>query len=330
MNRANKTRSKSLSNVKAVVTKVESQKDSANTVAPIAPRAKVVNPMLDNITPIQPGLTLVSCHSPAILPYARNAITLLAKTCSKKLGVPMPKAGNVLCLYSGHSRVIESAKALDAACGVYEKQAKHDFRVIGTLSGFDYCTDEGFATLLPIISEATGWVILEQPITVPPTPALLAGLSRIRHAAKTHGVWVMIILTCQQSNTQADLEQFCDEFIVLGHCQQEEGYHAAFSFDFVNFRDLNVSGVGRTMCSVKWTGQGLKHRFEPYISQKLDSRVMWLLRKRGQSMEQIAKTLDTNKSKVSRELQKLPPPGFANMTEAWDASHLASIAILAD
>lgn len=321
---------KPLGSVKADAIKNGSQKVSAKKVVPTAPKAMVVNPMLNGIDPIQSGLTIVACQSPAILPFARNVVTLAAKLCSNKLGVPMPDVENVLALYSGPYRAVEQGKSLDAATRVVKNQAKLEFRAIGTIAGFDYCSNEGFATLLPIINKANGWVILEQPITAPATPAFFAGLARIRNAATAKGVWVMMILTCPQPYEQPGLQQCCEELVEVTQCEHEADYQAAFCIDFINLRDLNAIGIGKTMCSVKWTGGSIKHRYEPFISEKLELRVMWLLRKQGKSMEQIAKTLGTNKSKVSRELKKLPQSGFTNMTEAWVGSHLASVTTLLD
>ncbi len=284
----------------------------------------VKNHLVPLISPIPLGLTIVSIREASLTPHVRNTFEQLALTGSTKLGIPMSKVKEVLSLYSGNVRQLEQAMALKNANVPPKKPVKHNFRACGSREGFDWFSDEGFCVLEPIIKEADGWLTLEQCSVGPVTVSIADGLFRIRNAAQQAGVWVMVFLVCQEGYEKSRLHEFCDEYIEVSPCEPDIGGETAFSIDCVGLRNLNPLGIGITMCSVKLSEGQFRRRYTPYISSNLETRVMWILRGQGKTLEEIGSLLQKNRSSVLRRLQGLPTPKPVNMADRWLERYLDS------
>lgn len=287
--------------------------------------SKVSNPAVDAMTPIPQGLTIVSIRAASLLPQVRNAITRLALARSGKLGLPMPPVKAVLSIYSGNVRRLEQAKALAAAnmpIKTKARKVRHDFSSCGTRDGFNWCSDEGLCVLQPIIENAEGWVTLEQQISGPVTAPLADGLFRIRSAAQQAGVWVMLFLVCPDGYEKSRLHEFCDEFIEVAPCEPDPGYELAFSIDCVGLRYLNTLGLGKTMCNVKLSKGVFNRTYDQFISSDKKTRVMWILRGHGKTLEEIGGIVNKNKSSVFHRLEGLPVPRYVDMGSDWLKKYL--------
>lgn len=284
------------------------------------------HPVLPQLSAFQKGLTIFSCNDLSIAGDVSNTITQLAVRSSKQLGIPMPKVDAVMSLLSGNTRKIEQAKLLHGMNPSSVTAVPHEFKVIASRDGFDWCSNEGLSTLLPLIeSAANKWLILEQQVVGPVSPILANGLSRISAAAKQAGAWVMVIVVSANGCQNAPLHQLCDEYIEVTKCEPYPGCYTAFAFDCVNIRDLNPIGVGKTMCSVKLKDGVLRRDFEPFVSQELLTRAIWTLRGQRQTIVEIAKLVGLHKSNVSRRLAGLPQPHSTNIHAEWLEEYLEAI-----
>lgn len=286
----------------------------------------VINPLVESISPIPLGLTIICIRDASLTPHARNAIEQLALTGSKKLDTPMPKVNTLLSLYSGNVRQLEQAQALNNANRPTEKQVKHSYRTCGSRDGFDWFSDEALCILLPIIKKTEGWLTLEQCIVGPVTVSIADGLFRIRNAAQQAGVWVMVFLVYMDGYEKSRLHEFCDEYIEVSPCEPDIGGETAFFIDCVGLRNLNPLGIGRTMCNVKLSQGQFRRSYTPFISSNLETRVMWILRGQGKTLEEIGTLLKRNKSSVLRRLQGLPTPMRRDMGKDWLARYLEASA----
>lgn len=285
-----------------------------------------INQLQSQLSPIPQGLTIVNFRDASIAAEGRNTLTHAARVGSKKIGPPMPLTQKVTSLYPGNARCIEQAKFSDAANRQVAGAVPHEIRAVGSRDAFDWCSDEGIASLQPII-EATnsGWVMFEQKVTWPFNPEFLVGLTRISNVAKQAGVWVMMFMVCPDGYEKTTLDQLCDEYIEVTECEPNPDGQVAFVFDFVNIRNLRLYGLGKTMCSVKLTDGVLRRHYEPFVSHELLTRAIWSLRGQQKTVEEIAKLVGLNKSNVSRRLAGLPPPRNVNTHVDWLEDYLESI-----
>lgn len=284
------------------------------------------NPLSQLLSPIPQGLTIMNFRHATIAVEGRNTLTHAARVGSKKIGPPMPTVKKVTSLYPGNARYIEQAKFLDAANRQVAGAVEHEIIAVGSRDAFDWCSNEGIASLQPIIEAAnSGWVMFEQKVTWPFKPGFSVGLTRISNIAKQAGAWVMMFMVCPDGYEKTTLDQLCEEYIEVTECEPYPDWQLAFVFDFVNIRNLQILGYSNAMCSVKLADGVLRREFEPFVSHKLLTRAIWSLRGQQKTVEEIAKLVGLNKSNVSRSLAGLPPTRTVNIHPHWLEDYLESI-----
>src|ERR1035437_4258768 len=106
----------------------------------------------------------------------------------------------------------------------------------------------------------------------------------------------------QMATKKTGLNQYCDEYIEVAPCEPDLEFDIAFSIDCVGLRDLNHFGIGKKMCSVRFSEGTFIRRYDSYISSSLKTRVLWTLRGQGRTLEEIGGILKVNKSTVLRRL----------------------------
>lgn len=286
----------------------------------------LVNPMLNFISPLPPGLIIIAITEPTLMTHVRCAVTRLAAVGSKKLGFPFIKLESMSALYSGNNRQQEQAKIFDQCAVASTKTIPHEYINFDSRSGFNWWGPEGRHTLLHIIEEKGGYVTAEQEIDGAVTTQMSGGLLKIQTAAKQASSVIMLFISCQKDFDISQFTECCDELIAASPCEPNREHEVAFSLDCVNLRDMNAFGIGKTMCEVSLK-EGVFHRdYSPFISSSLESRLMWILRGQGKKFEEIGKTLKRNKTTVMRRLEKLPKPARMDMSQGLLESYLESFA----
>lgn len=294
-----------------------------NTAGAAEKNASAFNPLIAGIGPFQPGLIIVSVPSSQLLAPARNAFTCLVLEKSSVLGIPVQDHESVFSVYSGNPRQLEQAQLFAAANPLSTTSVPHASKTCCAQDKLDWTSNEGLHLLLPTIEGATGWVICEQPSRGQITPAMSQGIIQIGNAAKTAGVWVVLILVCPGELQKSQLSHVCDEYIEVAQCEPDIGIDMAFSIDCVGIRDMNSHGIGKVMCSVKLADGVFHRRYDPYISACFETRIMWILRGQGKTLEEIGSILKKDKSTILRRLQGLPVPRRVEMGPDWLERNLA-------
>lgn len=300
--------------------------------APKSPTKKVKktdsakDPKFEVVAPFVPGLHIAGILDQSLSLHAHSTITQLMLGKSEKIGIPFPDVDDVLSLYTVNARQFEQAKFFDLNSFPIKTKVKQEYKVCGSSPDFDWLREEGISILLPIISAAKGWVVLEQKIIGPITPSRAECLFRIRAAAKQAGVYVMLILICHKDDKKSELINSCDDYIEIALCEQDIGSQATFSIDCVGISLLNDFCSGKTMCSVRLSNRVFRRRYTSFISNSLESRLMWILRGHDKTFEEIGKILKRNKTTVMRRLDKLPKPVRMVMPKGLLESYLESFA----
>lgn len=266
-----------------------------------------MHPLLAEISPFQTGVVIVNVSDSALLPSVRTVLGALALDKSSVLGIPMPQAAKAVhSLISGSSRHIEQYKvfAKANAGGVGEAI---NLKVCNAQGRLDWLSNEGLHVLSPFVEEAKdGWLIIEHVMAGPITPDMTQVLIRIGSLAKKFDTRVMLLIVCPLGQNKSLISGVCDDYLEVDFCDPEVGAALAFSVDCIGIRDLNSLGVGKTMCSVTFSDGLFRHRFDPFISSSLETRVMGVMRSQGKSLDEIGVFFKKNKSSVLRRLQGLP------------------------
>lgn len=291
-------------------------RDPSRTKESDAVRKALPGPLVD-ISPFEPGLTIFAIFDPDLVPDVRAAIEKLALCHSKKIGVPFATIRLMVSQHSGGKRAVEQAKMLAAASPHVKGQAEQEFRVRGQRPGFRWTSPEGEYALLETVEEKHDCVTFEQNISVPVTPATVNGLSRIRNAATNAGTHVIAFVGYRNSGDFSSLVEVCDEYAVVDECEHDPDAFLAFSVDFPALSNLNRLGIGKTMCTVHRVGGLFRRVYTPYVSESLETRVMWIMRGHGKTYEEIGQELGKNASSVWRRLQGLPEPRKLEMEKGW-------------
>jgi len=170
-------------------------------------------------------------------------------------------------------------------------------------------------------------MVLELHITEPIKASQCTGLYKIGAEAKKHDVCVALVIACRTTDETAGLDQCSDELIKVEWCEPEPGFICASSFDFVRLSPMSGLGATKTMVSVQLRdGKEFRRRCDPFIASELDTRVMWLMRKQGQTLEAIGKVFGKNKTTIRTRLQDHAAPAGVKVRDHWVKSHMAVLA----
>lgn len=283
--------------------------------------------LLEAISPVEPGLCIVSVPDPSYLNPVRLAVTKMLLEARNVLDIPFPVIGNVISLFSGNRRQLEQANALAAINTPTTGVVLHEFKSCVARDKLDWSSNEGQFALKPIMEQAKGGIILEQTMVCPISPAVTHGLNQISNVAQSVGAYAILLLATSSERDCLQLSHVCDELIEVAPCEPDVGDDAAFSFDCVGLRELNSLGIGKTMCSVKFSEGLLQHRFDPFISSNLETRVMWTMRGQGMSLDDIGAQFKKHKSSVFRRLRSLPKPRHMDLPKDWLSNNLEMFSV---
>lgn len=284
------------------------------------------HPLLAEISPFQTGVVIVNVSDAALLPSVRTVLGALALDKSSVLGIPMPQAAKAVhSLISGSSRHIEQYKvfAKANAGGVGEAI---NLKLCNAQGRLDWLSNEGLHVLSPFVEEAKdGWLIIEHVMAGPITPDMTQVLIRIGSLAKKFDTRVMLLIVCPLGQNKSLISGVCEDYLEVDFCDPEVGAVLAFSVDCIGIRDLNSLGVGKTMCSVTFSDGLFRHRFDPFISSSLETRVMGVMRSQGKSLDEIGVFFKKNKSSVLRRLQGLPKFRQFDLPKNWLSNNLEAL-----
>lgn len=256
---------------------------------------------------ISAGLVIVGIADPSQFSVVRNTFTDLAERCSNRLDLAMPNTPKILSLFAGHPSRMESAELLASYNPSRIKVEDHTYKSIGNYDSFDWGGYEGYCLLLPFIQRHQGMLMLEQEFFVSINATNAEVFTRIRLAAQQAGVTVILFIACPVPCHKSKLNHYCDEYIQVNSCEPDFGFDSAFSIDFASLRHLNCVGIGKTMCNVKFENSVFRRRYSPFISSRLEDRVILTLRAAGKTLDEIAKIVKKHKSTVLRRLQATLP-----------------------
>ncbi|VVE75961.1 hypothetical protein PCA31118_05106 [Pandoraea captiosa] len=263
---------------------------------------------LAKINSISSGLTVVETPEPCLGAVRETFETQFA--CGGEIaGVCSPPAEFVWSMHSGGVRVLDELNALAALEGNAKHTAPREFYQVGTRRNYNFCSDEGLETLVPIIDSANcGCVTFSQSCGALSLEQLVAAIYEIRSAAEKSSAYAVMFIGHSEREQMPDIRDFCDEYFNVEECEPDPNAHQAFSIASARLRNMYVFGYGKVMCNLRMTDMGYERTFEPFIAKSLLDRLIWKLRASGKSLAEVGSLVDLHKSNVKRRLDEMRPP----------------------
>lgn len=257
------------------------------------------------------GITVGMGNSLDLMRDVGNALLEQAFHSSNDSGLQFPKVSRVCSVIPGTSRHVDYFNASLKYLAPPADGLEHRLVSLGTSPEFDFLSNEGQIAMMPILHEmstthAPCILMFAQEVDNPQSPKFVEGLMKIRAAAEEVGAYVIGLFACSDPRNQDGLSQLCNEYFMVEECDPDFDQDTAFSIDYVGLRGLNRFGVGKTLCSMRFSENRLTHTYEPFISGDVRLRVMWSMRSAGLSYADIGKAFEENKSTILRKLRKLP------------------------
>lgn len=253
---------------------------------------------LGNVFDIPYGLTIVVVDRNELIPFVSTTFTRMAQRGSKRLGVSIPRGSKVVsvCFGKRHTRQMER---LFAANTPAENLAPHKIEDLGLNRPICWTSSECIFVIKPLLADSDIWLMLEQTTASSFNTAgsigVLLSISEMARKAKSR---IMLFIVIPEDGEKYQLDQCCDEYIAVNSCEPDFGCDSAFSIDVASLRYLNGFGVGKTMCNIKCVNGAFKRRYTPFVSGQVENRVIWALRSKGMTFDDIAKLMKINKSTV--------------------------------
>lgn len=281
-------------------------------------RFPALDSLLHGTEQLETGLTIVTGPFGRVRNVASAAVILGLADDLTMLPVPVPKFTSITSIHSGPRRSLECDRMMHElvrsssenperlACSYFHEHA-----------AIDWTSPAGSALLLQSKVFASGsFVVASQPEGCElQTP----GLVTLRTRAEKEGV--NLVLLCPDTTNASAKLALANETMQLRRCDPDPGHDFAFVIECGG--RTNSDDFGNT--SVYW---GLRiHRdrlglvAKEHVADDLLTRLMWLLKSYGWSLDKIGKALSIDKSNVSRRLRCAPAakkaPENAAKIELW-------------
>jgi hypothetical protein len=160
-------------------------------------------------------------------------------------------------------------------------------------------------------------ITLEQRIDYPINSTISHFIHSVNNDAKQKNAWVMAFTNCPETYEKSELHNMCDDYFEVSLCEPDPNVDMAFCINCVGIRDMGILSNGKSMCSIAKADGKLKFDFQPFISDSLKTRVMWLLRGQKMSFADIGRKLRVSASTVLRQLAGSSKPYNTNPDKAW-------------
>ncbi|MBU9174033.1 hypothetical protein [Burkholderia gladioli] len=289
-------------------------------------RVTAVDALRKFIKPTGTGLTVLVVPDRHLVRDARTAVETQYMSFGAVADIPAPDAKFMKSLHSGMLQALDELEALSELEKLPHTAIERTFHPYGSRPNFNYCSDEGLNTLLPIIEDAeNGWVTLAQHCDSLSPEHLIAGMCQIRATAEKADAYVLLIIVCPSKEQVPGIRDFCDEYLEVEACEADPGAHLAFAIESMRLGDMHLIGYGKVICNVTLTDDGYLRTFTPFIAKSLRDRFIWKLRAAGKSLAEIGELVGLHKSSVKRCLDRMRPVRRQALSNDEIAQHLDAL-----
>ena len=250
------------------------------------------------------GVIVIQMTTEKLLPEVRAAVEQSATQGSNNF-LSLSGVNSITSIYSGGVRRVALAEILNAANKSQAGGINPEIKVYGK-GTVDWFSTAGISILKQHLDGSSDLVIIEQVLKGPATPAVADALLQLSYIARATDVRLVVVLSCPESLEKFGLSERVDEYIFVQECVPYPGYVTAYSIDDINLRLLNSLGFGKKSCYSKMVEGKFQRRYEQYISDDLETRLIWLSIKDGKSDKEIADEFGKNRSSIFRMRHNFP------------------------
>lgn len=269
------------------------------------------------IKPAAPGVVLVHVPDPTVLLYARVAIERDIIQRHPVADVPMPAVTTLTALYSDQSRRDADFSKHFHSSGQFSKAL--EVVSLTSCKTLNCLSSEGATLLLNHVDDKT-CATAQQTIPNSSPDEVARVLAALKASAKERDSLIVLFLHGADHGGMTWMQQHVNELLIVRKCDPSPGASTAFSLEAESLGGLRAIGIGHTMYELSFT-PSWKQEQQVFIAADMRDRLMWLLRREGESVSDIAGYLEVDKSTVSKRLKSLPlPPDTTvpvNMPKGW-------------
>lgn len=262
----------------------------------------MVDALRDAISTVEYGVVLVQVKDIGLMPYVRSTVERAVIHQDSIADLPFPKIRSLKALHAWDSRRdADLAKRLrgDEVGLQLSSLLLEDCPTLNCLSS------EG-ATLLLEHLESNGCVTVQQTYRSILREHIVSSLGALENRAKAQHGLILLFVQCSPTDDVAWMTDHVTEFISAEECEPGPGAEIAFCLASQSLYNQHGCGIGRSMYEIA-IGNGFKHKRSVFIAANARDRFMWLMRRDGASLSEIAELLGIDKSTVSKRLKSLLP-----------------------
>ncbi|AHN77261.2 hypothetical protein DA70_00220 [Pandoraea pnomenusa] len=243
-------------------------------------------------------------------------------------GVHTPPVEFVQSIQSGGVHALDELKALAEMKGAPKNTVPREFHKVGSRRNYNFCSDEGLDTLLPLIESADGaCVTFAQPYGSLSSAQLVTAMHEIRSAAEKSSACVVMFVSHADQQQMPDIRDFCDEYFAVEECEPDPDAHQAFSIASARLSNMYAFGYGKVICNLRITDAGCERMFEPFIASLRLDRLIWKLRASGKSLAEIGRLVCLHKSNVKRRLDDMLPVRAQEVSQIELETYLDALSV---
>ena len=258
------------------------------------------------LPPLRKGLTVIAVDSTELLHPVKAAITKVMLSRSQDLPVPMPEFDVVSDMIVGSPRYLDYFKALQPDDEAIDGNATYEPVYLPSSMPIDWTGPGGLMVLDQYLNrDLTTALVLIQHNELRAHGLAVEGLFAIQRKARTAKSTVVMVTKLEKSD-RATCCRMTDEFFEAYKCEPDPGWDNGFIFDCVELSRVPGLGQGKVMCNFKLNDRGYEFGFTPFTSEKVDVRLMAILKALGMTLKDIGSLIDKDKSNVSRDLNGVP------------------------
>lgn len=177
-----------------------------------------------------------------------------------------------------------------------------------TTSGVDLLSREGRTLALAELGESPGVVTANLGFLSKELVKRAHSLKELLDALSQRSTATVVFFAGEPNDQSTAITLNFDNVLVVKEAEPDPGMSQAYSVNWTPQSVLSCSGRSPHLEQYSvGAGQGCKVLSEVFVAKDYLSRRIYAMRQCGQTLEQIGRKLDLDKSNVSRRLASLPP-----------------------
>ena len=279
------------------------------------PHRTMIDALREAITAVEHGVVLVQVKDLGLMPYVRSTVERAVIHQDRLADLPLPEIRSLKAVHAWDSR-----RDADLAGKLHGEEPGHQLSslLLQDCPTLNCLSPEGATLLLEHLESSCG-VTAQQTYRGILREHMVSSLGALENKAKAQHGLALLFLQCSPADDVAWMADHVTEFISAEECEPGPNAEIAFCLASQSLSNQHGCGIGRTMHEIA-IGNGFKHKQSAFIAANARDRFIWLMRRDGASLSEIAELLGIDKSTVSKRLKSLLPTTVSlqvDLLEGW-------------